>query len=108
MSTPYYLNWEEDDVVWELEDRLWEEVYIIINEVVDLGVGRNPFEDIHHAEIQHQLDKLEKQKQDKLIQVMIVLGNEDYIQKKKKNEKIRVTVDDVRTIVKDYLKIEIG
>lgn len=104
MSTKYYLNWEEDDSLWESEDRLWEDISIIIGEVANIGAGRNPYED---AEIKRQLGLLNKVKTDKLIQVMIFLGNEEFIEKKKKNENITIQVDDVKTIARNYLKIEI-
>jgi hypothetical protein len=40
--------------------------------------------------------------------VLIKLGNEEYKQKKKKQEGIKVTVKDIQTIMTDYLKIEIS
>jgi hypothetical protein len=105
MSDKYYQNWEEVDNNWEAEIRLWEEVYIIIGEVTNYGAGRNPFEE---QQIREQLEKLEESKKQKLVEIMILLGNEEYREKKKKNEKIRITVNDVKTIARDYLKIEIG
>lgn len=105
MSKKYYQNWEEVDNNWEVEDRLWEEVYIIIGEVTGIGGGaRNPLEE---EEIRKQLEKLEDSKKEKLIQVMILLGNEEYIEKKKKQQNIKIKVDDIKTIMKEYLKIEI-
>ena len=109
MSSKYYLNWEEDNTNWDTEVRLWEEVYIIIGELVpEIGGGRNPFEDEQIAALKEQLENLDKKKKDKLIEVMILLGNEEYKEKKKKNENIKLKVDDIKTIARDYLKIEIG
>lgn len=109
MSSKYYLNWEEDDTNWDTEVRLWEEVYIIIGELVpEIGGGRNPFEDEQIAALKEQLENLDKKKADKLIEVMILLGNKEYKEKKKKNENIKLKVDDIKTIARDYLKIEIG
>lgn len=51
---------------------------------------------------------MEDPKKEKLITVLIKLGNKEYKEKKKKQENIKVTVKDVQTIMTDYLKIEIS
>lgn len=41
----YYQNWEELNVNWEDEQRLWEEIYIIVEELVgNVGGARDPQE----------------------------------------------------------------
>ncbi len=102
----YYQNWEELNVNWEDEQRLWEEIYIIIEELVGGSGARDPQE--VEREIARNLEKLEEPKREKLITVLIKLGNEEYKEKKKKQEGIKVTVKDVQTIMTDYLKIEIS
>jgi hypothetical protein len=84
---------------------LWEEIYIIVEELVGSG-ARDPQE--LEREIARNLEKLPEPKKEKLITVLIKLGNEDYKEKKKKKEGIKVTVKDVQTIMTDYLKIEIS
>ncbi len=101
----YYQNWEELNVNWEDEQRLWEEIYIIVEEIVG-GGARDPQE--LEREITRNLEKLDEPKKDKLITVLIKLGNEEYKEKKKKQEDIKVTVKDIQTIMTDYLKIEIS
>ena len=102
----YYQNWEELNVNWEDEQRLWEEIYLIIEELVDGSGDRNPQE--LEYDIVRNLEKLPEPKREKLITVLIKLGNEDYKEKKKKQENIKVTVKDIQTIMTDYLKIEIS
>jgi hypothetical protein len=103
----YYQNWEELNVNWEDEQRLWEEIYIIVEELVgNVGGARDPQE--LEREIARNLEKLEDPKKEKLITVLIKLGNKEYKEKKKKQENIKVTVKDVQTIMTDYLKIEIS
>ena len=103
----YYQNWEELNVNWEDEQRLWEEIYIIVEELVgNVGGARDPQE--LEREIARNLEKLEDTKKEKLITVLIKLGNKEYKEKKKKQENIKVTVKDVQTIMTDYLKIEIS
>jgi hypothetical protein len=101
----YYQNWEELNVNWEDEQRLWEEIYVIVEELVGSG-ARDPQE--LENEIARNLEKLPEPKKEKLITVLIKLGNEDYKEKKKKKEGIKVTVKDIQTIMTDYLKIEIS
>ena len=102
----YYQNWEELNVNWEDEQRLWEDIYLIIEELVAGSGARNPQE--LENEIARNLEKLPEPKKEKLITVLIKLGNEDYKEKKKKQENIKVTVKDIQTIMTDYLKIEIS
>ncbi len=102
----YYQNWEELNVNWEDEQRLWEEIYVIVEELVGVGGARDPQE--VEREIARNLEKLPEPKKEKLITVLIKLGNEDYKEKKKKKEGIKVTVKDIQTIMTDYLKIEIS
>ena len=102
----YYQNWEELNVNWEDEQRLWEDIYLIIEELVAGSGARNPQE--LENEIARNLEKLPEPKREKLITVLIKLGNEDYKEKKKKQENIKVTVKDIQTIMTDYLKIEIS
>lgn len=102
----YYQNWEELNVNWEDEQRLWEDIYLIIEELVAGSGARNPQE--LENEIARNLEKLPEPKKEKLITVLIKLGNEDYKEKKKKQESIKVTVKDIQTIMTDYLKIEIS
>ncbi len=101
----YYQNWEELNVNWEDEQLLWDDIYIIIGELV-AGGARNP-QELEH-EIARNLETLDVSKKEKLITVLIKLGNEDYKEKKKKQENIKVTVKDIQTIMTDYLKIEIS
>jgi UDP-N-acetylglucosamine:LPS N-acetylglucosamine transferase len=98
----YYQNWEELNVNWEDEQRLWEEIYVIV-----VGSGARDPQELER-EIARNLEKLPEPKKEKLITVLIKLGNEDYKEKKKKKEGIKVTVKDVQTIMTDYLKIEIS
>ena len=102
----YYQNWEELNVNWEDEQRLWEDIYLIIEELVAGSGARNPQE--LEYDIVRNLEKLPEPKREKLITVLIKLGNEDYKEKKKKQENIKVTVKDIQTIMTDYLKIEIS
>ena len=104
MGTKYYLDWQEDDLNWESEARFWEDVYRILDDLTEGGVGRNPEEE---EEIRRQLEKLSKDKTEKLVQVMILLGNEEYKQKRKKNENIKITVSDVKTILKNILTVKV-
>ena len=102
----YYQNWEELNVNWEDEQRLWQEIYLIIEELVGGSGARDPQE--VEREIARNLEKLDQPKKEKLITVLIKMCNEEYKEKKMKQENIKVTVKDIQTIMTDYLKIEIS
>lgn len=125
MSTKIYINWEDDDFTWDSEIRQWEEVYIIIEELVGSGArdpqywGDYPYSEqkpkdndqitneIRH-EIEKNLEKLNDSKKQKLIEVLITIDGEKYKEVKSKNVKdIKISVKDVETIAKNYLNIEI-
>ena len=126
MSTKIYIDWQDDDFTWDSEIRLWEEVYIIIEELVGGGTrdpqywGDYPFseqkpkEDNNQLtneiryEIEKNLEKLNDSKKQKLIEVLVMIDGEKYKEVKTKNVKdIRISVKDVETIAKNYLNIEI-
>jgi len=76
MSTKIYIDWQDDDFTWDSEIRLWEEVYIIIEELVGGGTtdsdGFTSLQDAqfvmnydqvtpyHSKLIKHLLDTVEK------------------------------------------------
>ena len=104
MTNKYYYNWEEVDINWNEVDIFWEDVCKIIEEVTIGGAGRNPYED---ELIKKQLEQLSHPKTEKLISVLIVLGNAEYKEKRKKNEHIKVKVENVKTILREVMKVEI-
>ena len=110
MSESVYINWEQDDFTWNAEDRLWEDVYIIVGELIG-GGGRNPQELEDEAErlrlIQDRIDKLDQTKKDKLIKVILFIEDEKHTAQKRSRSNIKVTTKDIQTITANYLKLEI-
>lgn len=118
--TKIYLNWEENDTTWDSEVRLWEEVYYIIEELIE-GGRRNPEEwgDMPYQQeernaalrekLQQDLDRLSEEKKEKLIEVLVTIDGKKYENKKlvKNKKDIKITVDDVKLIANNYLNIEI-
>lgn len=119
----YYLNWEEDDTYWNSEQRLWQDVYIIINDLVEQSSGaRDPqewgdhpfdllqddkkFEEIRE-ELQHNLDRMSNQNKNKLVEVMVQMQNGKFSDKKTPKQNIRISVNDIRTVAKQ-LTVEIS
>ncbi len=116
----YYLNWEENNVTWDAEERLWEEVYIIIEDLV--SGARNPQEWGDHPfdlleddrkfheireQLQNNLDRMSEQHKSKLVEVMILMGEAKVSDKKTAKRDIRITVDDIRLIA-NQLRVEIS
>lgn len=125
MSTKIYIDWQDDDFTWDSEIREWENVYIIIEELI--GGARDPqywgdypfseqkpkedndqqINEIRH-EIEKNLEKLNDKKKQKLIEVLVTIDGEKYKETKNKNIKdIKISVKDIETIAKNYLNIEI-
>lgn len=117
-----YLNWQEDTLTWNSEQRHWEDVYIIISDLLDQSGARNPQEWGDHPldllendakfngikeELQRNLDKASDQYKNKLIEVMILMGNDKISEKKTSRKDIRITVEDIRMIAKQ-LTVEIS
>jgi len=99
----YYQNWEEVNNNWEDEIRLWEEIYIIISDLTDgLNIG------IDDGTLNQRLQGLEKKKKDKIIEALIKIGNDEYSQKKSKNSNITITVDDIKTLIRECISVEIS
>ena len=104
MSTFIYYNWEDVNINWEDLNELWESVGYILNEDLGISVGaaiENEFE------LQRKIDKLADDKKDKLITVCIMMGNEEYKEKRKSNKDIKLTVSDIKTISRNLAKITI-
>ena len=114
-----FINWEDNNNVWDAEIRLWEEVYDIIEDLI--GGTKNPEEwgempyqqqDVNAAlreQLQQNLDRLSTEKQQKLIEVLVSIEGKDYINKRMVQNKkdIKITIDDVKLIANNYLNIEI-
>lgn len=118
--TKIYVNWENNNFTWNTEIRLWEEVYDIIEELV--GGVRNPEEwgDMPYQQqeqlnnslkeqLEQNLKKLSEEKKNKLIEVMITIGEEKFNKKLTISDKkdIKITVNDIKIISENYLNIEV-
>lgn len=113
------ITWENDNFTWNTEIRFWDEVCEIIKDLTGGGVknpeeyGEMPYQkDINLAlkeQLQQNLDRLNREKQQKLIEVLMVIYGKNYeIKRTVKNKKdIKITIDEVKLIANDYLNIEI-
>lgn len=119
MSQIVYIDWQDDNLNWESEQRLWQEVYIVIDDL--LGGARDPqywgdhpfdlAEDQQRIneirdQLQQNLDRMTQQNKNKLIEVLILMGDASVADKKKTNEDIKITVENVQSIARQ-LKVEI-
>lgn len=113
-----YLNWNEVSQTWTSEMTLWVDVYDIIEDL--LSGARNPEEWGDHpfdvlednariqeinAQLQKNLEKMSQTNKKKLVEVMILMGDDKFTDKKTVNKDIRITVEDIRTIAK-HLRVE--
>jgi hypothetical protein len=120
MSQIVYIDWQNDDLNWESEQRLWQEVYIIIDDLLGGGArdpqawGDHPFDLVDDQQrineirdqLQQNLDRMTQQNKNKLIEVLILMGDASVADKKKTNKDIKITVENVQAIARQ-LKVEI-
>jgi hypothetical protein len=120
MSQIVYIDWQNDDLNWESEQRLWQEVYIIIDDLLGGGArdpqawGDHPFDLVNDQQrineirdqLQQNLDRMTQQNKNKLIEVLILMGDASVADKKKTNKDIKITVENVQAIARQ-LKVEI-
>jgi len=92
-----YYNWEQVNINWEAESQVWEAVGYILNEL-GIPLGAPPISFANEIELQEKIDRLEHQKKEKLISVLIMIGNEEYKEKRKQNKNIKLKVSDIKTI----------
>lgn len=105
MSTKIYIDWQDDDFTWDEEIRLWEEVYIIVGELISGGArdpqywGDLPDSINTNAELRRQieenLERLKQRDKKKLIKVLVTLDSKKYEETKELSKNIKITVDDV-------------
>lgn len=98
-----YINWDNNNTIWEEEDSLWNAVYDIITQDI-YGGARNPLED---EELKRRIDQLDNKKVEKLIKVIVNVKDKLNEQKAIKKSTGKITVQDIQWISKNYLKIEI-
>lgn len=106
MSTKIYIDWQDDDFTWDEEIRLWEEVYIIVGELISGGGARDPqyWGDLPDSintnaelrrQIEENLERLKQRDKKKLIKVLVTLDSKKYEESKELSKNIKITVDDV-------------
>jgi hypothetical protein len=120
MSQIVYIDWQNDDLNWESEQRLWQEVYTIVEDLLGGGArdpqawGDHPFDLVDDQQrineirdqLQQNLDRMTQQNKNKLIEVLILMGDASVADKKKTNKDIKITVENVQAIARQ-LKVEI-
>ena len=119
MSQIVYIDWQDDNLNWESEQRLWQEVYIIIDDLFggardpqywgdhpfDLSEDQQRINEIRD-QLERNLERMSQQNKNKLIEVLILMGDASVVDKKRTNKDIKITVENVQTIAKQ-LRVEI-
>lgn len=120
MGQKVYIDWEDDVINWESEQRDWEDVYYIINDLLGGGArdpqqwGDHPFDLLEDEQrlneirdqLQQNLDRMSQTNKNKLVEILIFMGDANVASKKQTNEDIKITVENIQTIAKQ-LKVEI-
>lgn len=113
----YYLDWVEDHIVWSSETRIWDDVYIIIEELLEQSGARDPQEWGDHPfdvleddqkfdeirdQLQRNLDRMSDQNKSKLIEIMLTIGEAKVLDKKSSRKDIHINVENIRIIAKQF------
>lgn len=120
MGQKVYIDWEDDVINWESEQRDWEDVYYIINDLLGGGArdpqqwGDHPFDLLEDEQrlneirdqLQQNLDRMSQTNKNKLVEILIFMGDANVASKKQTNKDIKITVENIQTIAKQ-LKVEI-
>lgn len=119
MSQIVYIDWQDDTFNWESEERLWQEVYIIIEDLLGgardpQSWGDHPFDLIEDQQrineirdqLERNLERMSQQNKNKLIEILILMGDASVVDKKRTNKDIKITVENIQTIARQ-LKVEI-
>lgn len=120
MGQKVYIDWEDDVINWESEQRDWEDVYYIINDLLGGGArdpqqwGDHPFDLLDDEQrlneirdqLQQNLDRMSQTNKNKLVEILIFMGDTNIEAKKKANKDIKITVENIQTIAKQ-LRVEI-
>jgi len=120
MGQKVYIDWEDDVINWESEQRDWEDVYYIINDLLGGGArdpqqwGDHPFDLLEDEQrlneirdqLQQNLDRMSQTNKNKLVEILIFMGDTNIEAKKKANKDIKITVENIQTIAKQ-LRVEI-
>tara|TARA_R110000868_G_scaffold329126_6_gene589965 strand:+ start:2524 stop:2901 length:378 start_codon:yes stop_codon:yes gene_type:complete len=120
MGQKVYIDWEDDVINWESEQRDWEDVYYIINDLLGGGArdpqqwGDHPFDLLDDEQrlneirdqLQQNLDRMSQTNKNKLVEILIFMGDTNIESKKKANKDIKITVENIQTIAKQ-LRVEI-
>jgi len=115
MANKIYIDWQDDNFTWDSEIREWENVYIIIEQLVGGGArdpqywGDYPYikdeNQTNINELRHQLEqnlnRLNDKSKKKLIEVLVTLDGEKYKEHKTSNNDIKITVEDVEYIAEN-------
>jgi hypothetical protein len=133
----YYLDWQENNLNWEAESRLWEAVYIVLSDTCDSweddantwgteerpweavcttesdteGGKKNPYEDADNyqrlLQLQDDLTTAERRKKKRLIKVLLFINDNKYEESKTRKDNIKVNIRDVKNIAGETLKVKI-
>jgi hypothetical protein len=121
MGQKVYIDWEDDVINWESEQRDWEDVYYIVNDLLGGGArdpqqwGDHPFDFLDDEQrlneirdqLQQNLDRMSQSNKNKLVEILIFMGDTNIEAKKKANKDIKITVENIQTIAKQ-LRVEIA
>lgn len=113
MSKKYYLDWKEFDDLWSVNDYIWIDVAILIEETVGEILGGNYdliLDDIDPWDTMERKmkdKKVEDKKINQLLEVIVSVKGEEKRFKKEIKDPSKITINDIQKTLDKYSKNKI-
>jgi hypothetical protein len=114
MSNKYYLDWKEYDDIWGKTLYIWSDVSILIEETVGEILGGNSSLLLDHMDPWDSMEKklreikIEEQKIENLLEVIVNIKGENKKFKKHLNNDKKITISDIQKVMDKYSKRSIN
>jgi hypothetical protein len=108
MPTKYFLDWKEVDEEWIGTDYIWIDVAILIDDTVgeilggDYTLALDEMDPWNHMERKMRDKKVEQEKIDHLLEVIVSVKGEEKKLSKKKDTSTKISINDIQKTLDKY------
>jgi hypothetical protein len=108
MPTKYFLDWKEVDEEWIGTDYIWIDVAILIDDTVgeilggDYTLALDEMDPWDHMERKMRDKKVEQEKIDHLLEVIVSVKGEEKKLSKKKDTSTKISINDIQKTLDKY------
>jgi hypothetical protein len=108
MPTKYFLDWKEVEEEWIGTDYIWIDVAILIDDTVgeilggDYTLALDEMDPWNHMERKMRDKKVEQEKIDHLLEVIVSVKGEEKKLSKKKDTSTKISINDIQKTLDKY------